>query len=224
MWMNIDPIVLRGLRPTVVEPSELALIPNLSKVPYKLVVGIQTWRSLLRKNLMKEAERLASTRSTLAKDISANRKAKEDRGEGSLEKSEMESSTLTQTMEDSSKTQIPEDIYNRLAGEAIAYDAISKLLFCMDEPQGSDTRITLNIEECHALLASLPHHIVGIVNVARDHAAHGTKYKTVHRVYNLEGAGKQAIERIAKVRHTSEVDIKHQLSERGRAIRSGRNM
>ena len=107
--------------------------------------------------------------------------------------------------ESSSQVESQQDISE--IADVIKTNALDKLLFCVEEPHGIDTRITLTTEECYALLSMLDARSVSNAVANRSLRSTGSlpKFAGVFYMQNAVGKG---IRRKSHVLHLQPDDIR----------------
>lgn len=100
-------------------------------------------------------------------------------------------------------------------GDKILNRSIMKLFNCIEEPHGNDTRATLTVEECYALLAFLDKGRVAEVEERMFRNAHGNNPVFIPRMFSgLQQAANKYISRVASVEHCKQDDIRRREGER----------
>ena len=184
MWQSIAYTLQRG------EDWVVGLRPMIPLLPSKLGLRLQMWvLSQLPVTYLESGKYLSSK--CMPVQIS-----KTTHGRYFLEELSNQCSSQVESHQDISEI-----------ADKIKSNAISRLLFCVDEPHGIDTRVTLTTEECHALLAILDARSIVNANSKRTLNATG-KLPRYAGVYYMQGAVERGIKRISHVRHIQQDSVR----------------
>ena len=189
---------------TMEEDWVLGLRPMIHPIPSKLGRLTLMWVSLQQPRTYLESGKYLSLRSSHVQDYSMMETQKS--GGNHLEELSNQSLSPKVNLQKNKKAKMDSQDISEIA-DKIKLNSIGKLLWCLSEPHGIDTRVTLTTEECHALLAMLDPRTVLNASSKRSLIATNTLPKFAG-VYYMQEAVARGIKRVSHVRHIQQGDIR----------------